>query len=310
MAEYTSSYTGPQIDAAVQKSGNMVLCTANQGLSATDKTNARNNIGAGTSNLGDPEPYNGHAYVEIGGLKWATMNVGASSITDYGLYFQWGDTQGYTVSQLGSGNGQKLFDWASYKYGNGTSNPGTSGMTKYNSSDGKTVLDQMDDAAFVYFGGSWRIPTKNEFAALGAAVNTSWTYNYNSSGVSGLICTSKTDSSKVLFFPAAGNCYEDEFNSESYFGTYWSSSLNSSNVQNSSYMYFSSDGDRCWNDYDIERNYGLTIRPVSSGNTPATLGWAAFKGVSSTVSSGDTNLVSSGLMYSTFGSILSQLQNI
>ena len=33
----------------------------------------------------------GHEYVEIGGLKWATMNIGASQPSDYGLYFQWGD---------------------------------------------------------------------------------------------------------------------------------------------------------------------------------------------------------------------------
>lgn len=84
---------------------------------------------------------NGHAYVEIGGIKWATMNIGANSVTDYGLYFQWGDIQGYTASQVGSGAGQKYFGWADYKYGNGTSSPSASGMTKYNSTDGKTVLE-------------------------------------------------------------------------------------------------------------------------------------------------------------------------
>ena len=51
------------------------------------------------------DPYAGHDYVEIGGLKWATMNVGATGVTDYGLYFQWGDTQGYTASQCGSVQG-------------------------------------------------------------------------------------------------------------------------------------------------------------------------------------------------------------
>ena len=30
------------------------------------------------------------------GLKWANMNIGAEKETDYGLYFQWGDTIGYT----------------------------------------------------------------------------------------------------------------------------------------------------------------------------------------------------------------------
>lgn len=30
------------------------------------------------------------------GLKWANMNIGAEKETDYGLYFQWGNTVGYT----------------------------------------------------------------------------------------------------------------------------------------------------------------------------------------------------------------------
>jgi hypothetical protein len=37
------------------------------------------------------------------------MNIGANSITDYGLYFQWGDISGYTSSQVGSGTNQKPF---------------------------------------------------------------------------------------------------------------------------------------------------------------------------------------------------------
>ena len=39
----------------------------------------------------------GHPYVEIGGIKWATMNVGAKDVTDLGLYFAWGETKGYKV---------------------------------------------------------------------------------------------------------------------------------------------------------------------------------------------------------------------
>ena len=38
---------------------------------------------------------NGYDYVDLGlpsGTLWATMNVGASKPSDYGLYFQWGDT--------------------------------------------------------------------------------------------------------------------------------------------------------------------------------------------------------------------------
>ena len=47
---------------------------------------------------------NGHTYVDLdlpSGTLWATTNIGASSETDSGLYFQWGDTQGYNASQIG-----------------------------------------------------------------------------------------------------------------------------------------------------------------------------------------------------------------
>jgi hypothetical protein len=54
------------------------------------------------------------------------------------------------------------------------------------------------------WGGSWRMPTRAECEALASAVNTSWTSNYNNSGIAGHICTDKTDSSKTLFFPAGG----------------------------------------------------------------------------------------------------------
>ena len=47
------------------------------------------------------DPYNGHAYVDLGlpsGTLWATMNVGANSETDTGLYFAWGETTGYNIN--------------------------------------------------------------------------------------------------------------------------------------------------------------------------------------------------------------------
>lgn len=47
---------------------------------------------------------NGYEYVDLGlpsGTLWATCNVGASKPSDYGLYFQWGDTIGYPKDQIG-----------------------------------------------------------------------------------------------------------------------------------------------------------------------------------------------------------------
>ena len=208
------------------------------------------------------DPYAGHDYVEIGELKWATMNIGANSITDYGQYFQWGDTTGYLSGQCGSSSTayKKPLSWTDYKFGNGTSSPGATGMTKYNASDGKAVLDLCDDAARANWGGSWRMPTTDEYAALGAAVNSAWTADYQGSGVSGLVLTDKTDSSKVLFFPACGLCSYGSVLDVGSNGYYWSSSLYNSNVQNAYGLTFF-DGYVAWQ-YSDRRYYGFLVRGV------------------------------------------------
>lgn len=203
------------------------------------------------------DPYKGHEYVEIGGLKWATMNIGASKPSDYGLYFAWGDTRGYTAEQVGSGEGQKYFGWADYKYGNGTSEPGNTGMTKYNKTDGLTTLKASDDAAVANWGGSWRMPTTDEFQALGAAVNTAWTKVNN---VYGILCTDKKDSSKTLFFPAVGICLNGRVDDASKKGLYWSSSLDD-DISQCAYGFSFRSYDAGWYNSNY-RLFGYAVRPV------------------------------------------------
>lgn len=203
------------------------------------------------------DPYGGHEYVEIGGLKWATMNLGANLVTDTGLYYQWGDTQGYTAEQVGRGEGQKYFGWGDYKW----TNDGGSSMSKYNETDGKTVLDAEDDAVTAAWGSAWRMPTTLEWQLLGQNVDVTWTADYQGSGVKGTILTDKTDSSKVLFFPSTGNLYQGYLNMDSE-GWYWSKSL--------AYDDYHSYGVRCIFGYNPNysynsnsRNYGFAIRPVA-----------------------------------------------
>ena len=203
------------------------------------------------------DPYNGHEYVEIGGLKWATMNIGATSPEEAGLYFAWGDTQGYTAKQVGSGEGQKYFDWANYKYGNGTSSPGETGMTKYNETDGNTILEPSDDAAVANWGGSWRMPKTGEFQALRDAVNTEWTQVNN---VYGILCTDKKDSSKTLFFPAAGFCNDGSVKNVGNGGIYWSSSLFTVSRDNAYNLNFTS-SNLLWGNTS-PRFVGCSVRPV------------------------------------------------
>lgn len=144
-------------------------------------------------------------------------------------------------------------------------------MTKYNDTDGKTVLDASDDAATVNMGSGWRMPTNEEYAALGNAVNTEWTTNYQDSGVAGIICTDKTDSSKVLFFPACGNCYNGSVSFTGNHGVYLSSSLYDSDVQRAHDLSFGYgsifDNSVKWQDYSM-RYGGNTVRGVYVGPDP------------------------------------------
>ena len=174
-------------------------------------------------------------FVDLGlpsGLKWAKCNVGAKKETDYGYYFQWGETTPYTD-----------YTWADYKYCNGSSTT----MTKYNTfplfgekPDDKTKLDSEDDAARVHMGGDWRMPTQTEIQELLENTENEGISDYNGTGVSGRKFTSKTDTSKYIFFPAAGGCDQRSVYDVGSYGDVWSSSLNISNPYSAWYLVFNS----------------------------------------------------------------------
>jgi len=184
------------------------------------------------------------------GTKWANMNIGATSVTDYGYYFAWGETTGYT-SDASDG---RSFDWSSYKF-----NPSGDGLTftKYNSTDGKTVLDPEDDAATANWGSPWRMPTENEFAELinSAYTTATWT---SKNGVYGNIITSKSNGNSI-FLPAAGG-REGNYVSVGGYINYWVSSFSSDYPQYGRCLAY-------WGNFSTylninSRYIGYTIRPV------------------------------------------------
>ena len=207
-------------------------------------------------------PTPSHDYVEIGGVKWATMNIGATGITDCGLYFEWGNPQGYSADQIGCEEGKKCFDdyFADYKW----TEDGGSTFTKYNDEDGLTTLQSADDAVAAAWGGNWRMPTTEEFQALGTATTSAWTADYEGSGVAGLVLTSNADSSKKLFFPACGSAYDGSVSGVGNSGNYWSSSLDSDNVNGAYGLYFGN-GDVDWA-YNNDRCFGYSVRGVLAEN--------------------------------------------
>ena len=170
-----------------------------------------------------------YEYVDLGlSVKWAKCNVGAEKETDAGLYFTWGETTGYTASQVGQVGTDKQFSWSDYKYGN------SSDLTKYNQSDVKTVLESTDDAASQIMGGDWRMPTKAEFQELIDKTTKEWT---QVNGVNGYKFTSKINGNSI-FIPASGYCNDGSVYNVGYGGYVWSSSLRTSNPYDAWYLYF------------------------------------------------------------------------
>ena len=189
------------------------------------------------------DPYNGYEYVDLGlpsGLKWATCNVGANNPEDYGLYFAWGETVGYTAEQVTSG--VREFNKASYNAGSAASI--------------STDLTLEQDAAHVNLGGNWRMPTKAEYQELLDNCNVVWTDDYNGTGVKGRIFTSKVNE-KSVFFPAAGNCLNSSVVDVGSYGVYWSASWRSSS--NAWELYFLSGSQGLNYNY---RYYGYSVRGV------------------------------------------------
>jgi uncharacterized protein (TIGR02145 family) len=195
-----------------------------------------------------PDPYNGHEYVDLGlpsGTLWAKCNVGANNETDYGLYFAWGETQGY--AGITSSKQFSLNDYVYYQ---------DEDMTKYNDNDGLVTLEASDDAASVAMGGDWHMPSVNQLNELTAYTNSEWT---TLNGVSGYKFTSQSDNTKYIFVPAAGVCNGGGVFGVGEFGVVWSQSVYESIVWYAWYMDFYSGGLELYHNL---RYYGRSVRGV------------------------------------------------
>ena len=105
-------------------------------------------------------PADGSAGVQLwaNGPYWATKNVGATSETDGGEFFMWGDTTGYSSTASNPPFGVEA-------------NSATTGKTLDQLKSGGYVdsngnLAKTYDAAYMTMGGTWRMPTSAEWKAL------------------------------------------------------------------------------------------------------------------------------------------------
>jgi len=202
-------------------------------------------------------------------LKWANMNVGASSETDYGDYYMWAGVAGYGgANSSGTATDGFSFSWANCPYNGGNTSFNAS---KYTSSDNNTTLEAMDDAATIHFGSPWRMPTQAELQELYNTFNTNasatdkthlweWKDDYKSSGHAGYLITCKSNG-HTLFLPAAGFRYDTDVLGQGEFGGYWSSSLLEGYPFSAWLLYFGSDDASV---YGNIRYHGYTVRAVQS----------------------------------------------
>ena len=139
---------------------------------------------------------NGHEYVDLGlSVKWAAMNVEASSPSGYGRYFAWGET--CTKREYTEKN-SKCYNNSSYCRDIGG--------------------DPSTDVARAYWGGSWRMPTKDEFDEL--LYECAWTVDIVMGRI-GYCVTGPNGNS--IFLPAAGYRRGSLLYQEDEYGYYWCS---------------------------------------------------------------------------------------
>ena len=193
-----------------------------------------------------------HEYVDMGNhLGWAMYNLGASSHTDWGSFYAWGETVPKDFySQTGT-----------YGY----------------------IGDPSLDPATAVWGAPWRTPTQAEmellFSSSSADYRNYWSANsYGISNYNGMIVLTeegnKAGYGKQIFFPAAGNGWDDENPVDRYTnGFYWVSDAYNNNYHIALNIYD--------NDY-VFRFFkywvGCSIRPVLDlGSTNAGLRFSGLQ---------------------------------
>ncbi len=173
---------------------------------------------------------NGHEYVDLGlSVKWAACNVGASSPEDYGNYYAWGETA--TKAEYTESNSKTY----------GKTMGDISGNPQY-------------DAARANWGGTWRLPTKAEFDELVNKCKWEWTTQGGKKGYRVI-----GPSGNSIFLPAAGWRSASLLDYADTYGSYWSSTPDSS----TSYACYLDFGSGLWYPGWGIRNSGFPVRPVS-----------------------------------------------
>lgn len=212
--------------------------------------------------------------VVINNVNWSTYNLGATMAASDGRsagdLYRWADTgviysaksTTYNNSASITFDGDHLSGYVCY--------PGEiyasaeNVYSKYNETDGKTVLDPVDDIVQLkYPGTGWRMPTHENWQALYAAMQD--TEHYTTTGNSGTYGVSIQDKSNgfVVFLPRkiiSGTSGTGVSN----VAYYWSSTVNSGASKNNwSHAHVVKMSNSSFiTTYVLARTIGVSVRPV------------------------------------------------
>ena len=195
-----------------------------------------------------------HEFVDLGlSVKWATCNVGASSPSAYGDYYAWGET-----------STKSSYTWENYRFRTSGNSWDNVKLSKYNTQsdrgivDNRSTLELSDDVARQKWGGSWRMPTYEEFDELSDKCTWEWT---TLNGVGGYRVTSEIPgyTDRSIFLPAAGYRLGTSLSFAGSNGYYWSGSVFTDYPYDAWHLYFYSKRRIM---YGRNRYIGLSVRPV------------------------------------------------
>lgn len=147
------------------------------------------------------------------GNKWMKCNIGAKKETDYGLYFQFGDTVGYSAEDM-----KTRATWENCPGNGGKSTVSNTDIYAWDSKyidDDINCLKPCVDAAYVHTNGVARMPTYDDCIELVEKIDSEFVTNFNDSNINGFKCMSKKDHSKYIFLPASGVILNGEIINES-----------------------------------------------------------------------------------------------
>ena len=185
------------------------------------------------ANNGTRGEENGYQWVDLGlpsGKKWATLNVGASSVEQTGDFFAWGETEAksYYEEKASKANGVS---------GN------IGGKAEY-------------DAAAAHWGGDWRMPTIDEWREL--AKYCRWeNRTINGREVKRIISKSNGN---FIYLPHSGKRILDTHKELNVRGYYWSSSALGNPVSKAQTLAFFSTGPADYSSAYL--GVGMAIRAI------------------------------------------------